>query len=99
MVIGWPGESPLSKRTPGPRGSAQQGDLAGGRRVTALRVLGADPALDRVASRNDVRLAKAQALAVRHADLLGDEVEPGDHLGDGMLDLQARIHLEEVELS
>ncbi len=28
-----------------------------------------------------------------------DEVEPGDHLGDGVLDLHARVHLEEVELA
>ena len=33
------------------------------------------------------------------AQLLGDEVEPGDLLGDAVLDLQARVHLEEAELA
>src|SRR5207244_251421 len=31
------------------------------------------------------------------AELLADDVDPGDHLGDRMLDLHARVHLEEVE--
>ena len=30
-------------------------------------------------------------------DLLGDEVDAGDRLGDRMLDLDARVHLQEVE--
>ena len=33
------------------------------------------------------------------ADLLDDQVEPGDHLGHRMLHLQARVHLDEVELA
>ena len=32
-------------------------------------------------------------------DLLVDEVDAGDHLGDGMLDLDARVHLDEIELA
>src|SRR5690606_1298791 len=34
-----------------------------------------------------------------NTDLLKDEVEAGDHLGHGMLDLEARIHLDEVEFT
>ena len=33
------------------------------------------------------------------ADLLAHEVEAGDHLGHGMLDLEARVHLDEIELA
>ena len=32
------------------------------------------------------------------ADLLAHDVDPGDHLGDRVLDLQARVHLEEEVL-
>ncbi len=32
-------------------------------------------------------------------DLLDDEVDAGDHLGDGVLDLKARVHLDEIELA
>ena len=37
------------------------------------------------------------ALAARDAELPFDEVEAGDRLGHRMLDLQAGVHLEEVE--
>ena len=33
------------------------------------------------------------------ADLLDDEIEPGDHLGHRVLHLQARVHLDEEELA
>ena len=35
----------------------------------------------------------------RDAQLLGDEVERRDHLGDAVLHLEARVHLEEPELA
>ena len=38
-------------------------------------------------------------LAERDRDLEGHEVEPRHHLGDGVLHLQACVHLEEVELA
>ena len=38
-----------------------------------------------------------EALAARDADLPMDEVDAGHHLGHRMLDLQPRVHLEEVE--
>ena len=37
-----------------------------------------------------------QPLPRRDPDLPRDEVEPGDELGDAVLDLEARVHLEEV---
>src|SRR5690242_11399060 len=36
---------------------------------------------------------------MRDAQLLANEVEAGDHLGDGMLDLKARVHFDEIELA
>ena len=38
-----------------------------------------------------------ESLAARQANLPGHEVDAGHHLSDRMLDLQARVHLEEVE--
>ena len=38
-------------------------------------------------------------LAGGDADLLGDEIDARHQLGDGVLDLQAGVHLEEVELA
>ena len=38
-----------------------------------------------------------EALAARDADLPAHEIDAGHHLGDRVLDLQARVHLEEVE--
>ena len=65
------------------------------RQEAVRRVLGVDPALDRVPAEVEVLLAKARRLARRDEDLLADEVDPGDELGDGVLDLDARVHLEE----
>jgi hypothetical protein len=46
-----------------------------------------------------VVLAIAERLAGRDADLLADQIEAGDHLGDRVLDLDARVHLDEVEVA
>src|SRR5690242_14139700 len=59
------------------------------------RVLRVDPALDRVTAELDVLLPHRERLAERDEDLLADEIEPGDHLGDGVLDLDSRVHLHE----
>ena len=45
----------------------------------------------------DVLLREGQLLAGGDADHLLDQVEAGDQLGDRVLDLQARVHLQEVE--
>ena len=47
---------------------------------------------------HDVALAEAQLLARGDADLLLHDVDAGDHLGDRVLDLHARVHLDEEEL-
>ncbi len=69
------------------------------RQEVADRVLGVDPALDRPAVALDVLLRERQLLAGRDADHQLDEVETGDHLGHRVLDLQPRVHLEEVEVA
>ncbi len=45
------------------------------------------------------RLVERERFAGGDPELLGDEVERRDHLGDAVLDLQARVHLEEPELA
>ena len=42
--------------------------------------------------------AERQRFAGGHAQLPLDQIEPGDHLGHRMLDLQPGVHLHEVEL-
>ena len=70
-----------------------------GRGGEGLRVLGVDPAFDRVAAELDVLLAQGQRMAVGDADLLADQIEAGDRLGHRMLDLQPGVHLDEVEFA
>ncbi len=52
-----------------------------------------------MAVHRDGVLGERQRFAAGDPDLLGDEVERGDQLGDAMLDLEPRVHLEEVELA
>src|SRR5881396_603053 len=63
----------------------------------AVGVLGVDAAFNRMTTRTDVALIDAQGEPAGDAELLADDVDPGDHLGDRMLDLHASVHLEEVE--
>ena len=50
-------------------------------------------------ARCDIFLAQAKRSTGRDLDLLADEVRAGDHLGDGMLHLQPRVDLEEIEFA
>ena len=50
-----------------------------------------------MASGRDLVLPQRQRLAERDPQLPLHEIETGDHLGDGMLDLQTRVHLDEIE--
>ncbi len=52
-----------------------------------------------MAAARDVCLCHWQRLARSHAQLPLHQVESGDHLGDRVLDLQARVHLQEIELA
>src|SRR5579883_3258991 len=62
------------------------------------RIFRIDPYLDRVTARLDLVLREpGEIVAARQANLQLHEIEAGDHLGDGMLDLDARVHLQEIE--
>ena len=41
---------------------------------------------------------RAQRLARRDAELLPDDIHAGHHLGDAVLNLESRVHLEEPEV-
>ena len=62
-----------------------------------MRVLRIDAAFDRVSRHLDIVLAHRKWFAAGDAEHLLDEVETGDHLGDGMLDLDTRVDLDEIE--
>ncbi len=76
---------------------APQPDRSRRRQETLVGVLGIDARLDGVAMHRDLVLAQRQRLAHGDAQLPLHEVEAGDQLGDGVLDLQAGVHLDEVE--
>src|SRR5205807_1768140 len=63
-----------------------------------LRVLGVDAAFQGVTADLHVALAVGQPLTRGDQQLRLHEIDAGDELGDGMLDLDARVHLDEVEL-
>src|SRR4029077_3043881 len=68
------------------------------RGAKGTRILGVDPAFDGMAVEANVLLLERKRRARGDADLLDDEVDAGDHLGHGMLDLEPGIHLDEEEL-
>ena len=62
-------------------------------------VLCVQPRFDRVAVDGGDDRVVGERLTLRDEQLHAHEVEAGDHLGDGVLHLQARVHLEEEELA
>ena len=76
------------------------GEAANGRQAEVLVwVLSIDARLDRPALDADVALLEAEPVALGHADHLLHNVNARDTLGDGMLHLEASVHLEEVEVA
>ena len=70
-----------------------------GRQAEVLvRIFGVDARLERPAVDFDVALLEKQAMTLGDADHLLHDVHAGDALGDGMLHLQACVHLQEVEV-
>ena len=65
----------------------------------AIGVLGVDTAFDRRAADLNLALFERQRLARRDTDALLDQIGAGDHLGDAVLDLNAGVHLNEIELA
>jgi hypothetical protein len=68
-----------------------------GRGLEGERVLRIDPAFDGVAGDHHVFLLELDRAAGRNADLFAHDVDAGDRFGHRMLDLQARVHLDEIE--
>ena len=81
------------------------GDLAVIGREVVGRVLGRDAALQRVAVerhlvlRRQIHLRAVQFQALRHLNLGAHQINAGHHLGDGVLDLNARVDLDEEPLA
>src|ERR1700722_20408738 len=69
------------------------------RRPERHRIFGIDPAFDGMAVKFHFVLRQCEVVAGGDADLLDDEVDVGDHLGHRMLDLDAGVHFDEVELA
>ena len=79
------------------RGRPVAPEAADGGQEIAIRILGINAGLDRPAVELHVALADRELLAGGDAQHLLDQIDAGDQLRHRMLDLQPRVHLEEVE--
>ena len=91
-----PSTTPESSARRGRRAVDRWRHGAGGGQEAAAGVLAVDPELDGVRVRLGVGVV--EALAVGDAELLADEVDAGDLLGDRVLDLEAGVDLEEGDV-
>ena len=82
-----------------PAGLQQPGNFAGRGKEVVFGVFGVDAAFDSMSADGDIFLTEGQLFAGGNAQLEMDEIEAGDQFGDGMLHLQAGIHLQEVEVA
>ena len=93
---------PPSRRMPAPPGRTVGGDAAGVRAETLRRIFRRDAALQSSAAQHDVALIEPEVLerlTRGDADLGLDEVDVRDLFGHGVLDLDARVHLDEHVLA
>src|SRR4029078_9930679 len=70
-----------------------------GRRAKSDRALCIDAAFDGVAVKLHIALLDGEVGSGGNSDLLEDQVDVGDHLGHRMLDVNACVHLNEVEFA
>src|SRR5439155_11436692 len=94
-----PGSDSAIPSNAGTRRELQVSDGAGGRQESVRRILASDAALDGPSARRKVFLSEGEPLAAGDAQLPLDQINTGDELRDRMLDLDPRVHLEEVEVS
>ena len=80
-------------------GEAQGGDAACRGREVAGGVTGGQANLDGVAVPLDIALAEGEFFALCDLDLPLDEVHARHHLRDGMLDLEAGVHLHKIKMA
>ena len=90
-----PWRTPASTRTPGPPGTLNADEAAGRGHESVDGVLAVDAELERVAAHLGVEVG--DRLARRDAELLAHQVHARDLFGDGVLDLQASVDLEEAD--
>src|SRR5450756_1758847 len=72
-------------------------DPAGARPKAVLGRLRVDAAFDRMPVNAHVVLRQAQRSIRSNKNLFSDDVHPGDHLRDRMLDLDASVHFQKIE--
>src|ERR1043166_483522 len=80
-------------------GSARQFkdlDASNGGQKAIGRIFGVEPHLDGMAARSNRFLLQMQWSASSNEDLMLDQIKPSHRLGDRMLHLEARVHLEKV---
>ena len=70
--------------------------VARGWEEAALGILGVDPRLDRVPAQEHVALLQLERPACGDLELPSHDVDARDQLRHGVLDLDARVHLQEV---
>ena len=75
------------------------GEHARARLKTALGILGVDPRFDRCAARRYRQRVEIGQLAGRQPNHPLDEVDTGHLFGDSVLDLNARVDLEEIDIA
>ena len=79
-------------------GGLEGREVAGRRQIAARGVLGVETTLNGVTGEGDLVLDETERSTGGDAQLQLDQVEAGDQLGDAVLDLQAGVDLQEVEV-
>src|ERR1700722_1578889 len=80
-----------------PAGSMKRRNLPR-RWCKCLRILGRYSAFYRMARKSDVLLGVTKRGTGRDPDLLSNKIDSTNHLGNGMFDLQSRVHFDEGKL-
>ena len=83
---------------PGPLGAWRERIFPGDGKEIIFRIFSVEAHFHGVAARSDGLPGKRQAMAGGDGDLQLYEVQAGDLLGDGMLDLQTRVHFQKIKI-
>src|ERR1700722_20715478 len=81
-----------------PGGNLAREDFSGRREKIVVGIFGVKANFHGVAARGDGFPSEWEAMTRGSGDLEFDKVEAGDLFGDGMLDLQARVHFQEIKI-
>ena len=65
---------------------------------SGARIFGVNPAFNRMPTQYHIILGKPEFFALGHPQLRLHQIHARDHFGDGVFDLNARIHFQKVEL-